>query len=324
MGTPRFGAIVLEKLAQSEFKPILVITEPDKPAGRKQELKAPECKIIAEKYNIPVVQPEKIKNLESGILKLEYDLIIVAAYGQIIPKNILEIPKYGCLNVHPSLLSKYRGPSPIQYAILNRDKETGITIILMDEKVDHGPIVAQQQLEIPNSKHQIPNKSKIQNPNYETLETELAKHGADLLIKTIPNWISKRIKAEPQNESKATLTKIIKKEDGKIDWKKPAEAIEAQIRAFHVWPGTFFEWNGKKIKILEAETKELPNKNNYDIGEVIVSPAEALAKAGWNKILVKCGQNFLIINKLQLEGKKPTNSEEFLRGHKDFIGTILK
>jgi len=276
MGTSQFGAIILEGLAQSDYKPCLVITTPDKPVGRKQIMTPPPVKISAQKYNISIAQPEKIKNLESKINNLKPDLGIVAAYGYILPQEILIIPKYGFLNVHPSLLPKYRGPSPIQTAILNGDKKTGVTIILMDEKMDHGPILAQRELEFLISKKYT----------YLELSQELAVKGANLLLETIPRWVSNEIKPMPQDESKATYTKILKKEDGEIDWSKPAEKIERKIRAFNPWPGTFtfLKKNDKKlrIKILEAGV----SKNNK-----------------------------LIIKKLQPEGKKPMTFEEFKRGY---------
>src|SRR4030042_423857 len=148
MGTPEFGAVILEGLCKSEYKPVLVVTETDKPAGRERALTPPAVKIMAGKYKIPILQPEKILNIKSEILNLEPDLIIVAAYGQILPKAILDIPKKGCLNVHPSLLPKYRGSSPITIAHLKREKRTGVSIILMDEKIDHGPILSQRTIEI--------------------------------------------------------------------------------------------------------------------------------------------------------------------------------
>ena len=221
---------------------------------------------------------------------LEPDLVVIASYGRIIPREILKIPKYGCLNVHGSLLPKYRGPSPIQTAILNGDKETGVTIILMDEKIDHGDIVA-------NSKF---NPAKCGTKfTYEQLLKELASLGAKLLVETIPKWIAGEIKPKPQDEKKATYTKIIKKEDGKIDWSKPADEIERQIRAFNPWPGTFTFWkkNNKviRVKILEAEVSQ---------------PTADQPKAGKD--------NKLIIKKLQPEGKKPMTFEDFKRGHPDF------
>jgi methionyl-tRNA formyltransferase len=287
LGTPEFGAVILKKLAESPYKPFLVVTAPDKPLGRKKILTPPPVKIIARQYNIPVEQPDKIKNLKSKIEKGKPDLIITAAYGQIIPKEILKIPKYGCLNVHPSLLPKHRGPSPIQTAILNGDKKTGATIILMDEKIDHGKIISNFQFPISNKKI-----------TYKELNKKLAYLGAELLIETIPKWINRKIQAVKQDESKATYTKIIKKEDGKIDWSEPAEIIERKIRAFDPWPATFtfFKKSDKilRVKILEAEAAE---------------------KKIDGKLCFKCGKNYLIIKKLQPAGKKPMTAEEFLKGY---------
>ncbi len=301
LGTPQFAAIILEKLAKTEYKPILVVTEPDKPAGRKQVITPPPAKISAQKYNIAIVQPEKVSDFVLRISDLKPDLVVVAAYGQILPKEILEIPKYGCLNIHPSLLPKYRGPSPIQYAILNGDKETGVNIILMEKKVDSGPIISNIQLPISNKVY------------YKDLEEKLAETGAKLLIDTIPKWINGEIKPAPQDEEKATYTKIIKKEDGKIDWRKPVEEIERQIRAFQIWPGSFTDFNGKTLKIIEAEVLEI--KTNKRIGEVFLADNEKLA--------VQTGQNCLILLKIQLEGKKPMSAQDFLRGHRQILGTIL-
>jgi len=292
MGTPGFGAIILEGLIKNNYKPALVITAPDKPVGRKQILTPPLVKIIAQKYEIPVEQPKKVLNYKLQATRMKPDLIIIAAYGEIIPKEILEIPKHGCLNVHPSLLPKYRGPSPIQTIILNGDKETGTTIILIDEKMDHGPIITNRQLPISDPKITTDELSK-----------ELAVLSIDLLVEIIPKWINGEIKARPQDKSKATYTKIIKKEDGKINWKKSAIEIERQIRAFYPWPGTFTFWKGKRIKILKAETSKTAPENN---------------------LAIKCGKDYLIIKKLQPEGKKPIEINDFLRGHPDFINFIPK
>jgi len=306
IGTPKFGAIILERLIKNNYKPILVITAPDKPVGRKNVLTPSEVKLAVQKYKISILQPEKVSNIKGQLSNIKPDLIICAAYGQILPKEILEIPKYGCLNIHPSLLPKYRGASPIQTALLNNDKETGITIYVMDEKMDHGPILAGRELKIPNSKE-----------NYETLNKKLAEIGVKLLIETIPKWVKGEIKAKPQDESKASYTKIIKKEDGKIDWSKSAQEIEQQIRAFHPWPASFTFWskNGKNLQMKILESDILKSNQKSPIGKVILSD---------KKILVKCKKDFLIIKKLQIEGKKPMNSEDFLRGNSDFINAILK
>jgi len=271
VGTPEFGSIVLEGLINAGYKPVLVITAPDKPVGRKQIITPSLVKITAQNYKIKI--GDRISNImESGPV----DLIIVAAYGQILPKNILDIPKYGCLNIHPSLLPKYRGPSPIQATILNGDAEIGVSIVKMTEKLDAGPIVA---------------KSKIQNPKskitYTELHDQLADLGAKLLSKTIPDWITGKIKPQAQDESKATYTKIIKKEDGRIDWKNTPEYIERQVLALNPWPGTYTLYKGKILKILKIE---------------IIN-------------------NKLIIKEVQPEGKKPMSFEDFLRGHQDYVNS---
>lgn len=309
MGTPDFGAIILEELVKNDFKPVLVITETDKPIGREQIITPPPVKVLAQKYDIPVLQPLKISDTKYKLLDINPDLIIVAAYGKIIPKEILDIPKYGCLNVHPSLLPKWRGASPIQYTILSGDEETGVSIMLMDEKMDHGPILVNSKL-------------KIQNPKLTTreLKSELADLGVELLIEVIPQWVLGKIKTTPQDDSKATYTKIIKKDDGKINWNKGAEEIERQIRAFDGWPESFTFWEKSdkllRIKILKARVLKSNEKENYPIGKVLVVPQ--------NDIGIQCGKDFLVIEKLQLEGKNEIDAEDFLRGYQEFAGTILK
>lgn len=302
-GTSEFGAIIVKGLIKNDYKPFLVVTEPDKPAGRHKELISSPVKITAKKNKIPISQPAKIRNLKLEIINSKPDLSIVAAYGQVLPKEILESPTYGCLNVHPSLLPKYRGPSPIQTAILNGDKETGVTIILMDEKIDHGPILARQELEIPITKI-----------TYQKLHDNLAGIGVEMLLGTIPKWLNGTIKPLPQDESKATYTKILTKEDGRIGWQKPAEEIERQILAFNPWPGSFTYFNSKLLKILEAYALEVQTAKQA--GEVFLTND--------GKLVVGTGQNCLILQKLQLEGKKPMTADDFLRGHRDFIGTILQ
>jgi len=339
MGTPEFSAIILERLCQvaetsshlpsrppswgsaSEFKPILVVTAPDKPIGREQIITPPPVKVVAQKYNIPVEQPLRIENCKLKIENLKPDLIVVAAYGQIIPEEILEIPPKGCLNVHPSLLPKYRGATPIQSTILNGDKETGVTIILMDEKMDHGPILAQRKLEIEEDESAL------------TLHDKLAETGASLLIETISKWQKGLIKPKPQDETKATYTKTLTREDGRIIWKKTAQELEREVRAFSGWPGSFTFWEmrgGKmvRIKILKARVLESMRSVSYPLGKILVVPQ--------NEIGVQCGAqpaatvgflrggDFLVIERLQMEGKGEMDAEEFLRGHPDFIDTVLK
>lgn len=300
VGTPKFGAIILEELVKNNYKPVLVITSSDKPVGRKQTLTPPPVKLIAQKYNIPLFQTEKIQ--ESDLKNLKPDLIISAASKQILPKEILEIPKYGCLNVHPSLLPKYRGPSPIQAAILNGDKETGISIFLMNEKIDQGDIISTTTYSLSGTE------------NSQGLTKKLAELSVELLIKTIPKWANGEIKPQPQKESGVSYTKILKKEDGRINWEKSAEAIVRQIRAFEPWPGSFTFWDKSRIKILKARPAK--SEKTLSPGKTFLTPKSQLA--------VNCKKGSLIIEELQLEGKKPMKSEEFLKGHPDFVGTKLK
>lgn len=253
-GTPEFAAIILEKLIKAGHIPSAVVCNPDKPVGRKKIITAPETKVIAQKYNIPVLQP---KNLEIGppaggwrlkIGKIKPDFAIVAAYSQIVPKEILKIPRLGVIGVHPSLLPKYRGASPIQSAILNGDEITGTTLYLMDEKMDHGPILAKREL-------------KLQTTNYKLLSNELAKLSSDLLIEILPDIEEKIKNAVPQNESQATYTKKFATEDAFIkpeDLEKEQAAleIERKIRALNPEPGTFTFINNKRVKILEAKIVE--------------------------------------------------------------------
>lgn len=306
IGTLEFGAVILRELILNKLEPVLVITSPDKPIERKQIVLPPIVKIVAEKYGIPVLQTEKILALKTKISEIKPDLIIVAAFGHLLPKLILDIPKYGCINVHPSLLPKYRGPAPVKFTILNGEKETGVTIILMTEKIDNGPIIASKKLKI--------NNQKITS---QELERDLARLGAELLIEIIPKWIENKIKAKPQDESKATYTKILKKDSGRIDWSKSAQEIERQIRAFDPWPSTFCKAGKRMLKIWKASVQEqTKNTPKGSPGKTFLAPN--------NKIAVQCGKDFLIIEELQFEGKKKVKVQDFLRGNIDFIGTILE
>ena len=210
----------------------------------------------------------------------EVDLLVVGFWGNIVRKGDLEKPKYGALNVHPSLLPKYRGPTPVPFTILNGEIETGVSIIKMDEEVDHGPLLAQRELSIVN--YQFSNG--LGKPTTPELLQILWEMGADLLVEILPNWIAGEITPEEQDHSKATYTKKLTREDGLIDWKQNPEYIDRQIRAFYPWPGAFFFWKGKRVKILKAHVE----------------------------------QEKLIVDELQMEGKKPTTLNEFLLGHPDF------
>ena len=312
-GTPESAAIVLEKLIKAGYIPSAVVCNPDEPIGRKQILTSPPVKRLITKHLSTSRQERPIEIFQSAtkselsaisykLKAIKPDLIIVAAYGKIIPKDILDIPRYGTINIHGSLLPAYRGASPIQYAILNGDKETGVTIMGVDEEMDHGPILANSKLPVADS------------DTYEILSQKMAKLGAELLIKIIPDYISGKIKAIEQDHAKATYTKIIKKEDGKIDWSMGANKIERMTRAYHPWPGARTTWNNKIIKIIKADISNA--QNSHHVGEVFLNEN--------NKLAVRGGKDALIIEKLQLESGKILTAKEFLNGHKEFIRSVLK
>lgn len=324
-GTPEFALPALGALIKSGCHIVAVITNPDERVGRKQILTSPPVKIFAEKAGIPVLQPEALKSNEiflKEFRELAPDLCVVAAYGKIIPQEILEIPKLGFLNIHPSLLPRWRGPSPIQYTILNGDAETGVTIIRLDERMDHGPIVAQQRWE----KESPPLRSGkkpiipelVAGYTYKELHDKLAQLGAELLIRTLPKWTNGEITPVPQDDAKTTYSKILKKDDGRIDWKKSAEEIERMIRAFNPWPGTWTVWPSSdkiyRIKIEEVKITEVESPHG--------SPGYVW-RDDQNPLLVKTGLGSIAVRKLTLGGKKSASAEAFLRGHPQFIGSAL-
>ncbi|MCX8016087.1 MAG: methionyl-tRNA formyltransferase [Patescibacteria group bacterium] len=300
-GTPHFGASILEGLINADFCPILVVTAPDSIKGRGLIKTPSEVKKIAKKWGLEVAEPEKLRQNTAFLEKLkelEPDLFIVASYGKIIPKEYLEVPTKGALNIHPSLLPKWRGPAPIQATILAGDKETGVTIILMDEEMDHGDIIAVAKLEI------------INEPTYSELEEKLIELSEKLIIETLPRWLNNEIRPIPQNHNEATYCKMIKKEDGFTDFNEPAEIIERKIRAFEIWPNVYFERNNKQFKILKAKTIDNKILENKSIGEFF-----CLDK----NLLVKCLRGGLIIEKIQPENKKALEGYAFWCGYQRYL-----
>jgi methionyl-tRNA formyltransferase len=308
MGTPEFAENIFRKFydaLKDKFEIIAVITAQDKPVGRKQILTPSPVKKWAIENNLPVLQPDKIRKPEwvEKIKELNPELIILTAFGQIIPQEILDIPKYKALNIHPSLLPKYRGASPIQSVILNGENETGACLMIMDAEMDHGPVLRISKLESLNPKI-----------SYTELAKNLSDLGAELLIKTLPDWINGKIKPQEQNHAQATFCKIIKKEDGKIDWNKSADEIERQIQAFQEWPESHANFNDQQLKIVEAEA--VNKKTDRKVGEVFLDENKNLC--------AQTGSGILILKTIQLEGRKPVPVKDFLNGHKEIIGTILQ
>jgi len=262
-------------------------------------------KKAALQYKLPVLQPDNFKSSETKIqlYELKPDAIVVAAFGQILPKAVLEIPAFGCLNIHPSLLPKYRGVAPVPAAILNGDEFTGVSIMLMDKGIDTGPVLTAVHVPV------LPLDSA------ETLMQKLANTSAQLLLDTLPGWFRREITPQPQNNAEASYTKMLTEEAGEIAWQLPAVQIWRQVRAFYPWPGSFTRWRGKQLKILEAVP--LTGEGNAEAGTVVAVNKNEAAFG------VIAGEGILGVKKVQMEGKKAVDAAEFLRGQRQFIGAKL-
>jgi methionyl-tRNA formyltransferase len=305
MGTAELSCASLERLAgEPQVKVAAVVSQPDKPQGRELKLQAPPVKILAQKFNLPVLQPFKARDEHfiSQLRELQPDLIVVVAYGHILPPEILELPRFGCVNVHTSLLPKYRGAAPIQWAIANGETETGVTIMKMDAGMDTGPVLAQKQTPISPQ------------DDSATLHNRLANLGAELLLETIPDYVSGKVQPTPQSENGSYAPKI-KKEDGQIDWKLPAQTILNRLRAFTPWPGafTFLKSEAKPclLKIWKAEVA----KKSGEPGEIL--------SANPGGITVACRNEALNIRELQREGGRRLSAADFLTGHHLKAGQTL-
>ena len=319
MGTAELSCASLEKLARDkQFQIAAVVTQPDRPRGRDLKKQPSPVKALAQRLGLPVLQPPRVRDDKfiAELRELKPDLIVVAAYGQILPQSILDLPRFGCLNVHTSLLPRHRGAAPIQWAIASGDAGTGVTIMKMDAGLDTGDIVAQRRTAIQPADDSV------------TLHDRLAQLGAKLLLETIPDFVAGNIQPVPQPAEGASHAPKIKKEDGRIDWKLPAKTIWNRLRAFTPWPGAFTFWLGVPpsggnascaeeppeagtpgaprpilLKIWKAEIAGCPGK-----------PGEILS-AGKDGIVTGCGVDALRILELQLEGGRRMSAAEFLAGH---------
>jgi len=292
MGTPDFAVPALEFLIKNT-NVLLVVTQPDKQVGRDKKLVFSPVKSKAIEHNIDVFQPEKIRNDFEIISEINPDIIITCAYGQIIPKEILDVPKLGCINIHASLLPKYRGAAPIQHAILNGDEITGITLMYMDEKMDTGDIIAQSTCEI------------LPSDNIETLHEKLSILGVNLLKEEMPKIINKTNKREKQNENDATYAKMIKREDELLNFNKDGKKIINKIRAFNPWPVSYFVLNNLEIKVYSARFEE---KSVKKPGEVIVTKKD---------FGITCNNGIIYLEIVKPFGKKQMNISAFINGLKD-------
>ncbi|MCM3569114.1 methionyl-tRNA formyltransferase [Neobacillus mesonae] len=306
MGTPDFSVPVLRQIIQDGYEVIGVVTQPDRPVGRKKQLTPPPVKVEAIKQGIPVFQPEKIRKPDElqKILDLKPDLIITAAFGQILPKELLEAPQYGCINVHASLLPELRGGAPIHYAILQGKKKTGVTIMYMAEKLDAGDILTAVEVPI------------TEEDNVGTMHDKLSEAGAELLSETLPKLLAGSLTPIPQIDADATFAPNIKREQEKIDWTKTGEEIYNHIRGLNPWPVSFTTLNGLVMKIWKAE--KVHNQSSGEPGTIIkIEPSGLVVKSG--------NDTALKITELQPSGKTRMASEQFLRGAgaKISLGTKL-
>jgi len=305
MGTAELSCASLERLAhEPQFHLVAVVTQPDKPRGRELKPQPPPVKVLAQQYNLPVLQPSRARDEQfiSQLRAFQPNLIVVVAYGHILPSAILDLPPFGCLNVHTSLLPKYRGAAPIQWAIANGETETGVTVMKMDAGMDTGGILAQRRTPI--------------SPQDDSamLHKRLAQLGADLLLQTIPGYVSGTIRPEPQSDNASHAPKI-KKEDGHIDWTLPARNILNRLRAFTPWPGAFTFLKSESGPSLLKIWKVAVVEKSGEPGQVL--------SADQHGLMIACGKDALNILELQPEGRRRMSAPEFLAGHSLKIGSQL-
>lgn len=297
MGTPDFAVPSLQKLIDEKYYIAAVVTQPDRPKGRGKKMVAPPVKELAVKYDIPIFQPERVRNPEfiETLRSIAPDLIVVIAFGQILPKEILDIPTYGCINVHGSLLPKYRGAAPIQWAIINGEKITGVTTMFMDEGMDTGDMILKKEIPI--------------EPEYTAgdLHDIMAPVGADLLKDTLDELIRGNIKREKQDEDEATYAPMLKKENGLIYWSQPSYKIINLIRGLSPWPSAYTFYKDQMMKIWKAEVYN-KTYEHHTIGEIV----EVIRNKG---LVVKTGDSSLLITEMQAPNGKRMAVEEYLRGH---------
>ena len=303
MGTPAFAIPALDALLDANCDIIGVYTQPDRRSGRGRRLTAPPVKQAAIERGLAVFQPSSLRRDEEArrhIASLAPDIIVVVAYGLFLPSDTLRVPPLGALNIHPSLLPRHRGPSPVATAILEGDALTGVTIMQLDEGMDSGPIIAQRQTPIGAEE------------TAEDLTVRLFDMGAELLADTIYPWRDGGIAPVPQSEADATITRLLKREDGAIDWAQPAEQIARQIRAFHPWPGSFTHWGGRQLKVHDASAVST-------VERVVPGTVRELPEG----VSVETGTGALLLRRVQIEGRQAADISDFVRGYRDFVGSLL-
>jgi methionyl-tRNA formyltransferase len=292
MGSPDFALPCLSALAAAPIYQMAgVVTQPDRSSGRGRELKAPPVKTLALALNIPVMQPEKLRmpGAMEQLRAWQPDLIVVAAFGQILKKEVLELPRYGCINVHASLLPRWRGAAPVNAAILAGDEETGVTIMQMDVGLDTGPMLAKRSIRL------------TPDDTTGSVLQKLSTLGADLLMETLPDYLSGKLAPQPQPVDGVTYAPMLKKEDGLLDFSRPVHELERRVRAMNPWPGAWFEWEGAPFKIHKAHV----GQGKAEAGKRLIEQ---------NQPAVGAGSGILILDEVQPPGKKPMNGKSFLAG----------
>jgi len=302
-GTPSFALPALQSLLGGRDQVVGIVTQPDREKGRGRKVVISPVKELALRHVLVPLQPERAKEraFQEALRDLQPDIMVVVAYGQILPKSVLSIPKHGAVNVHASLLPKYRGAAPIAWAILNGEKVTGVTTMVMDEGMDTGDILLQTEVPIGDGE------------TCETLHDRLSSSGAQLLLETLEKMKAGNIRSVPQDHSKATYAPPLKKEDGHIDWKKEAREIDRHIRAFNPWPGAFTKWDDQLLKIYRGEIRKRAPEGKT--GTVIW--------VGSDFIEVETGKDSYLIKEIQLEGRRRMSIREFLSGHPIPVGTVF-
>jgi methionyl-tRNA formyltransferase len=306
MGSPAFALPALQSLMSNQYDIRAVYTQPDKPTGRGRQVMACTVKRFALSQGMKVIQPESLRGpREAEVLAaFKPDIIIVAAYGQILPAAVLEVPRYQCINIHPSLLPRYRGPSPVAAPILNGDGITGVSIMLIERKVDSGPILSQEEMAITDE------------DTTESLSQRLAVMGAGKLVETIPRWVQGQIEPVVQDDSRAIYTRMETKEDGLIDWNLPAVVLWRRVRGYHPWPGCYLDWKGGRLRVIKAIP--LQDAEGGEMGRVISLPRTAPAR-----VAVRTADGLLGLISVQPEGKREMTAADFSAGHRDFAGSVL-
>lgn len=307
MGTPKFATPSLRALAEGPYA-ITVVTQPDRPAGRGGRITPPPVKVLAEELGLPLIQPLTLRDpdFRARIAELQPAATVLVAYGEYLATSLLDLPRRGSLNLHPSLLPRWRGSTPVQSAILAGDRVTGVSIIRMDKGLDTGPILAQRQVPV------------LDEETHSQLSERLSKVGAGLLAETLPLWLRGEIEAVPQSEEGATLTHTLTKEDGLLDWSLPAAELARRVRAFQPWPGTYTTWQGRVLKVLRA--RPAPGPADLLPGTVYTAQS-GLGTA--KSLLVATGHDSLELLQVQLAGKAAVEATALLTGYAGIIGSVL-